>query len=780
MVAQAVERHIAEPGFAAMPEGWGRLVGLALLVGALALVFLLYRRESRSGAGRGVRRTLACLRCAALLALVLVWLAPVMSTYTIRTVASEVIVLVDASESMDIRDAGSAAPRATLAQELLGQNDSAWLRRLAAKNAVRAYAFADGLKPLALPWDSADDSAPPVSQPSDALRRFQTDLGSALGRAAERAADHPIAGIVVITDGAVNQGMRGEEIAVYASQLRAPVYPIGVGAPQEPPNARIAAFSAPGTVAQGDPIAVRLELAGAGLESGATRLTVTTASDDAGAPPVIVSEIPIALGAAPVVQELKIPADQPGEIVLRASLEPLADEAVLVDNAREIVVRVLDDRLRVLMISGGPSYAYRFIHRLLERDRTIDVSCWLQSADAQAIRDGDIPIQSLPRTPEEMFAYDAILLLDPDPRELDSTWCGLARRLVDEFGAGLLLQAGPHFTSRFLSDHRLVDLVATLPVQPDPDAEVRLSAQGAFRAAPQPLVTPEDARAHPLLALLDDEAANRDLWRRLPAVWWRLPVLREKPLASVLLRCAGPGSEGPYGPSVLLATQPFGAGRTAFLGFSNWRWRATAEPQFDRFWVQMVRYLAQARRQGASKRGVITLDRETLRVGDYVRIEARVLDASFLPWHEPSVEATLETRDGRRSLPLKAIPEREGWFGARLTVDWLGDATLRIPLPGEAEDGEQLVKRLRVETPQLEFASVRQQVELLNTLAERTGGRYAPIEQGAQTADWIENASETKRIDGRQTPLWDNGWTLLLVTTLLGVEWAIRRRSHLL
>jgi hypothetical protein len=44
-------------------------------------------------------------------------------------------------------------------------------------------------------------------------------------------------------------------------------------------------------------------------------------------------------------------------------------------------VKVLDDQARVLLVAGGPHWEYRFVSRLLEREKSIDLSCWLQTLD---------------------------------------------------------------------------------------------------------------------------------------------------------------------------------------------------------------------------------------------------------------------------------------------------------------------------------------------------------------------------------------------------------------
>src|SRR5215510_14380951 len=85
--------------FAGLPEGWGRLMALALLVGLCYAVVWLYRREGRAGASLRVRAGLAVLRCAVLLLLAAIWLEPVVATYVKRTLRATTVVLVDASAS---------------------------------------------------------------------------------------------------------------------------------------------------------------------------------------------------------------------------------------------------------------------------------------------------------------------------------------------------------------------------------------------------------------------------------------------------------------------------------------------------------------------------------------------------------------------------------------------------------------------------------------------------------------------------------------------------------
>jgi hypothetical protein len=838
---------------AGLPQGWAGLIGVLVLAALCLLVVWFYRRERRVGAGRWLRAALAAVRCAVVLGLALVWLEPVIATYVYRSVSARVMVLADVSASMSVVDTDEPATgglatenaktsrqpvtRFARVRQQLSADDAHWLRRLAERNELTLAAFGDETERLPLPWGRAPSAtqrsgsttsgaggpgqedrsltnaaAPPgaarpatANSPYGALDslipiRPRTDLGQALATVLDDVGDSPIAGIVVLSDGSVNKGLSPDEIVALARQFRAPIYAVGVGSPREPPNLRVTGLAAPATVPPGDPFQVRVELAATGLEPVEVEVELTVAASGAGgetrvaARRVVVGETET---PGPLLFEARPPA--PGEYTYRARVAALPGEAVTTDNVREATVQVLKESLRVLLVAGGPSFEYRFLTPLLQRDQSINVSCWLQSADAQALRDGTTIIERLPREPIELFAYDVILLLDPDPTELDASWAVMLRRWVDELGGGLLLQAGPQFTTRFLRDPRLHELVSLLPVTPDPDADMRLNAQGTYRTESSPVELPATATGRPLVALDADPTTNRDVWAALPGVWWYLPVLRAKPVATVLLEHGGAAQRNQYGPAVLMATQPFGAGRVAFLGFnSTWRWRAAAEPYFNRFWVQLVRYLAQARRQQISQRGSLALDRDTFGLGDYVKIEAHLLDPTYAPWHEPQVRAELIWADGTTQACLLApIAEREGWFTGRLALEREGPAVLRVPLPGASEPGaratgpavgtasqpapEYLTQRFRVERPDIEMRSLRLREDILATLAEQTGGEYCRLADAQGLPDRIKKASERKPPQRAAVePLWDRTWVMGVLAALLALEWTARRRNHLL
>lgn len=788
--------------FAALPGGWTLLLALSVLLGLLYVVVLLYRFESRRSASPRLRYSLAAVRCAAILLLAAIATRPVMVEYLERITPATLFVLVDRSTSMQVSDPSlqtsearqtrTAQVDALLADTVEGQT---WLERLGSRNRLELLEFAGATRGIAnAETDSESDSftgAAPTQSGSDALVSTRTDIGQAISDALARAPSAPIAGLIVLSDGQINRGADTDAVAELLTARGAPVFAVGVGAEAEPFNARVLAVRGPGSVPLGDPFPLEVEVA-----ANAPRLSnpgdEASSASASGALEVVVERVSLTqqAEAATEIERRRLDLDPRGvaaatfEIVpestgaqiYRARIADARDEATQSDNQRSVVVDVVDDQLRVLIVAGRPSYEYRYVTRLLERDETIDVSCWLQSADETAVRDGNTVIDALPRVPSELFEYDVLLLMDADPAGLDSATALLMRRLVDEFGGGLIYQAGTHFGARFMRSAHLGELLATLPVKAEFDLDVRLSEAGTYRTASAQLRVPERARLHPLLDWGSARDNNIAIWQNLPGVWWSLPIRQLKPIAEPLLR-RGSERDG----AILLATQPFGAGRTLFWGMDGtWRWRGPAEERFNEFWIRAIRYAGAARRQAGSARGRLALSRTLVERGSIVRVEAQLRDADFAPLVQPTVEAIITHEGVQTSMLLDAAPGRVGWFEGRLIANDPGITAVSVTLD-DSDVSETLTAYLSVEQPDFELRQVAMNSEVIARLGSVTAeSAMLTLTEARALPERIESAAERRVARVGADDLWDQGALLGLLAALLCVEWTLRRRSNLL
>lgn len=813
-----VQRTITEQRFefASMPSGWLVVGGLALLVAMIWAIVTMYRSEGRRGASMGTRMFLASLRGLVILALAAVLVEPVLATYIHRWIDSYCIVLLDDSSSMDLRDRypdtedatrikailppGESLParRADILTSTLDRDDNAFMKGLSDNNRVKVFSFSDTPKLLATlggPGDQTTDKkdedsgdAPVDSDDFDATVTAQgagTNVSRALRRSIESLNGAPLAGVVVFTDGGFNQGDPIEVVARYVEEQGIPLHVVGVGDDSPVQNIRVAEVIAPENVFKQDPFSVTAHIKTQGLETGSitVKLLEQGSAESASSIPIKTRVVPVKQGGAvdPVVFEVS--REKLGQVAYRVEVPEQAAESVPDDNAKQVLVNVIDDKMRVLLIAGYPSWDYRFLSRLLIRDETFDVSCWLQSADTNAVRDGNTIIDHLPATQEELYEYDAVILIDPDPSEFGPGWARAIDGLVSDYGGGLLYIAARAWTPQFMRDPALRRLVDILPVTPDAEADLILNRVGHYQTRNWSIDIPNEAYAHSIMRLGMDVNDAKQRWADVEGVYWHYPVMREKPVATVLMRHSNPQMRNSYGGHVLAATQFVGSGRSAFVSFdSSWRWRRYATDLYNQFWVQTMRYLVEGKLLGGKKRATLYTEGETFQLGSTINVTARLFDARFDPLQADQVEATQSVSNRTKSFKLKRQLDRPGWFEGRFTPVQTGSYRVSLTLPAGA-DGEPITTThdVQVVRPNIEIVNPRMDRDALEELAVRSPeGRYYNIDQVNEIIDAIPDRHESTTIKSRPIPLWDRWWTLAIIAGLLSFEWAIRKWVRLL
>jgi hypothetical protein len=809
------------------------LVGALLAAAGLYAIAWMYKREGRGNVSQRMRYMLVACRASVLVLLGLIGLEPVLARYIHRRIDACTLVLVDDSASMGLADQYRATeeaariekvaggigadgqPRADLVEQILGQDDGALPRSMAAKNAVKVFTFGDEVVPRGLIASKGAASTQPSDEAALPLKirphGSQTNFGLAVRQAVDSLAGAPAAAVVVFSDGGFNAGEDPREIARFLKARNIPLYAVGVGDPSDPVNVRVVEVAGPRSAFKNDPfsITVRLETEGLAQEGVKLDLLERVSGSEKAAEVVESRTVTPEAGGriTRVVFERKVA--KPGSVSYIARATPLAYEAVRSDNEREILpsVQILDDKMKILVVAGAPTYDYRVLTRLLERDKTVDLSCWLQSADVNAVRDGNTIITELPAEQESLFKYDAIILIDVDPKDLDPTWGSLVASFVADHGGGLLYEAGHKYTGRFFRSPKAGSILEMLPIVPDPDAEILINELGQYQTRSWPIAIPEEAIADPILRMSDDVLENKAIWASLEGVFWHYPVRREKPVAQVLMRHSNPRMTTAFGPHVLLATQFVGAGRTAFLGLnSTWRWRNVEEKYFNRFWIQMLRYLVEGRLLGGRSRGTIITQKDHFDLGDSVVVNARVLDERYNPIQLPALEMQVEAIQAGRNateenesedgeareatgaaaaarVQLTPVPGKDGFYQGRFVPERTGSFRLRIELPAAPGAAPATIDRqIIVSQPDIEMRRPALQREALRQLvAEAGSGRYLNIDEASSLAQLIDDRSRTPPpVRERPRPLWDNGYVLWTLVGLLTLEWILRKKAKLL
>jgi hypothetical protein len=688
--------------------------------------------------------------------------------------------------------------RGEVVERLLRADNGRLIRQLAGGARVRVMSFADVVRlrraiaveqftesntpPGSVDDDSAAErNADPVPPLTPAGR--VTDLSRAVRESLRSLSGHPIAGVVLLTDGQHTEGDDPLRAAKLAHETGVPLFPVGIGDPAKPRNLKIAELWAPESVFREDPFTIAAVIANEGFDEVTVQVELLRrmagADAEEGAERVIDSKT-IELDGSPTQQvNFQFRPDLAGEQLISVRVAPMREELLDQDNARSVSVQVLSDQARVLLLAGGPSWEYRMVSTLLERDRTTDLSCWLQTLDPQMRQEGNTVIDALPRSVEALFDYDVVLLFDPDPAQLQGDWIALLERFVGEHAGGLLWLSGPQHTARFFTYDQTRELAHLLPVEIGGLPDVESLVMTHTRA--WPLRLSATGADHPMLRLHDDPQVNRSMWEALPGIFWSFASDGTKPGAQVLIEHTDPRlAPGGQGRPLLVVGQ-YGPGRVAFMGFSGtWRWRKLGEHYFDQFWIRTVRYLMEGRRLGTQKRGLIATDREVYPLGEPMRITARLYDASFNPMQGDSVAATLSQGSETQPIELRAVTNQPGRYEAVVMTRRLGLNEISITLAGGAGVPVRLTRQVNVELPKVEFSDARLNRSLLEEMATRSGGRYFSVDQLDELPGAVGRRPQTLILPGRPIELWDNPMLILVLVGLLSIEWAVRKAFRLM
>ncbi len=810
------------------PGSWALFLFLAVVLGVVWGVFQVYKRESGGCAPRQ-RAMLAALRAGVLVLLAILFLGPALAVFQRHVIQPSVLVLLDDSLSMSIKDrygdAGEAAhvaaalnedipavrasrlSRADLVNRLLARHGGAFLEDLARHGRVQVMTFSNRVNLVkSLPPQTGGAGAPTVQPVAQAAGGGPlvlkptgpaTNLGRAIRDALKSVAGNPVAGIVLVTDGQNTESDDPLAAADQAGAQKVPIFPIGVGDPTLPRNVRVADLWARDTVWRDDPFQLEAVIQGQGLGDQPLDLELVQqpadASGSAGAGQVVARRtVRLPAGQNQITTSFEYRPHETGRFVYTVRVAPLAGESSTQDNvSRPVTVNVVSQAARVLLISGVASWDYQDLKNLLLRDKSINLSCWLQSLDLDVAQDGRTVINHLPDTPADLFKYDVVLMLDPnpspvyDPLELRPQWIDLLKSFVKDHGGGFLFAAGPRYTAQLLSYRLTSGLMDLLPVSFDSSQTLDVESLTTLHIRPWPMQLTPDGYDHPITRFDPDGAVNRRLWESLPGVYWSFPARMAKPGAHTLLQHTDPALRTSDGARPLLVSGQYGAGRTVYLGIdSTWRWRSVGHDSeyFDKFWIQTVRYLVEGRRLGGARRGVLATDNEVYTLGAPVHITARLYDQAFQPLKEPRVQAALAVGGrGPVAVDLHPVANRPGAYEASVLATHLGTNELSLVLPGEPGSAPvRLVRTFTVELPRIEFNDPRLNKPLLQEIARHSGGRYLDIDQAMTVPGLIPDRRETTIIRGEPIALWDSPTLLAILVGLLAAEWTLRKRNKLL
>ena len=791
---------------------WWQMPALVLGVGLVLTVVLWAYHHDAAGLPRWQGMPLAALRVTALSILLLALLDLRRTAEHEISFPSRVAVLVDTSASMTLAatadnpaGADAVSSRADAAIALL--DGDGLLDTLRQRHEVAIWTFADRAEPLAvLPTAAAEAEAEAEAEategPTDkpvlpgwqtglAAQGAETRLGDALLETLRGEPAESLAGVILLSDGGSNAGSDPLRAAARLAESAVAVHSIGLGSDRLPANVRVADLLAPARVFPGDGFSITGYLQAQGMEGRTARVELieadATATVGGGSPTgrvIDTTEVRLAADGELLAVRFDLDGlDDPGSRVLAIRVIPPTNDSRAGDNLEATDIEVVETATQVLLLAGGPGREYQFLRNVLKRDRSIAVDVLLGSAQPGVSQDARSILEGFPESAEALDAYDVVVAIDYDWRQLDPAAIARLERWVARDSGGLFLLAGGVFMESWLADPQFEAIRNLHPVELRRGERLLLTPRAVSEAA-RPLRFSPDGEDAEFLWLAANRIASQTVWSEFPGVYACFDTATAKPGATVYARLGDPNglsrsSDGP----IYLAGQLYGSGTIFYCGSSElWRLRGVEPAAHERLSTQLVRHVAQGRLLRGSSRGRLLLERDRYPVGETVVV--RVLPGSA----DRRTDLEVIGPEGQRlRVPLEDDPvrpeDRRGSFVLSSEGSW------RLVLTINGDEDDRSVRRIQATLPDRELVRPRLQRAVLEQLATATGGSTRFLTDAAWTGDDPTRLNDL--LPDRSRKEYERGAgdtdfkrllnTLLLATGigLLCLEWVLRRLAKL-
>ncbi len=737
------------------------LAPLLLLILAGALVIYLTTNIYFSKSSKAISFTLKAL---ALILLFLPLFEPSLMVPDIIPDESFVVVMVDRSQSMSIKDGENDQTRLDYVRHLLENEETGILNELEENFKIRFYEFGgDASRPDSVDYSSAD--------------KDDTNLTASLQRVVSDYKGLPLAGILMFTDGGDNSEADPLSIVEELRDMNIPIHIVGVGSEAFENEREILEVNAGKGLAEGTGAEVDVKIRSWNEESGPVNVSLYKGDE------VVHTEKKFLKGGGKIDYFsffYEPEAKEAGKYTLR--IDPAENEINVSNNDQSILINTQKDSIRVLYFEGHLRTEFKFTKRALEDDQVVEFTSVSRTGTGkyfrQGIKDPNELSGGFPVAEEELNKFKAVIFGDVEASFFTIDQLRMVEDFVKNRGGGFLMLGGNY--SFVEGDYWDTPIANLLPVELDKsrrqiipelfhDPNISLSEEGGYKYVPTRI-----GLENPIQKLASEIGSNRSMWDEMPPLTSINYFGEVKPGATVLAVKEKDrfGEEEP-----ILLVQRYGKGRVAALATaSTWRWqlmRDKDDQRHERFWRQLVRWLITS----APDKVNINLATNVYAPGDEIPVSVKVYDEDYDPVELASVRGKVTGPDGTENdINFRSDLNEDGVYISSYVPSRSGVFDISV----EAYSGESLLgkhdQKILSRPSKKEYYDAVLKRTFLRDLAERNGGFYYDANNTSLVTDNMKTRKTSTSVY-KTDYLWDMPVIYLLALILLSAEWIYRRRK---
>jgi uncharacterized membrane protein len=662
-------------------------------------------------------------------------------------------VLVDDSRSMSIADLNGQTRSAFIQQQLAGPN-ARLLDALSQRFVVRFFSFASSSDRVA--------SAADLKFGGTATR-----LGQALDRARDELSGLPLAGLVMVSDGADTSDAAIDETLASLKARSIPVFTVGVGQERFAHDVQVTRVETPRSVLKGTALVVDVVLS----QTGYGGQTVPLSVEDDGRI-VSTQEVTLPPDGESATVKVRFTAKEMGARTFKFKVPTQAGEQVTQNNARDALIQVNDRAEKILYYEGEPRFEYKFLRLGVEGDKNLQVVSLDRTAEnkyyRQSVTTPDELIGGFPRTREELFQYRGLILGSVEAASFTPEQLRMIADFVNKRGGGLLMLGGRRSFGEGGWGGTPVGEV--LPVV--------IGAANSKYLALDIAVHPTRAGAtFAVTQIAETENASAKKWDDMPVLSAVNQIREAKPGATVLLS----GVDKTRQDHIVLAYQRYGRGKAIAMPVQDvWAWRmdakvAVTDTTHAMFWRRIIRWLV----DGVPEQVNVSTTADRVEPGEAIKLSAEVLDSAYVEVNDSRVVARVTSPSGTTTeVPVEWTVTKDGEYRATFTPDESGIYDIKVTAARDQKDLGTAAMHVRVSAGDAEYFDAGMRAPLLKRIAEETGGRFFTPANAASLPEAISYSGRGVTVV-EERELWDMPALFLALVGLIAAEWGYRRMRGL-
>lgn len=759
--------------------GLGAVVLLTLL-GALVLGISWYDLRDLSARRQW---TLILLRMAVYLLAVVMLLEPALELRNVTKIKNHVAVLIDTSRSQTLQ-VDDDTTRLDRVKAAMADSDTQRLLTTPNDDHLFDVFTYDGELRASTP---AEVAHPDLKAEGDATHTLE-----AIEEVVRRVGRRDLGGVVIVSDG-IDSGLLGgrvrpgeaidRETRTFLERLGAPVHTVATASREGLKDLSIKRVLYDDFAFVRNKISMDVVIEAVGFEP--TRVPITLRREGR---LLQTREVEIGPDATEYKVSFELVPQQIGREIYTISAPGYSGEALLENNRKDLVLKVIRDKIRALQVVGRPSWDVRFLRQLLKRNPNVDLISFFilrTNENAQLVANNELSLIPFPTRElfeQELGSFDIVFFQNFNYRPYNMTQ--YLPRVADYVrdGGGFVMLGGE--LSMASGGYQGTALADILPVTLPPSGP----RESLLSDVPFVMDLSEAGARHPITQLAFDPAVNKERWTRLPKLESANITLGARPGATVLgthptLRAGGE-------PMPIVSVWEVGKGRAMNVASdSSWLWSfenvgkgSTSRP-YSTFWNSAIRWLI---KDPDLKLLKIDLDSTTVPPGSKVPIQIRLVKPDYTPapnvtgqvelLYKPLTMLNGEVAAAPPSL-LTTLPfttDDRGRAELTLPTSEAGAYTVRATAPTE---GGQLTDEdiFLVTLDSQELRSIEPREALLRKVSQTGGGTHQLLPD--LDLDLTYREPRVVKVNNRRLiDLWDTLYVLIIICGLLGAEWTLRRR----